>query len=110
MRKLRTPVIVAAIVALAAVTGACQSERGQQGQQAGGTFIFGGAGDPRNFDPIFNDDGESLRVIRQVYDTLIQNKPGTADLAPALAESWTPDATGKVWTFKLRQGVKFSDG
>jgi peptide/nickel transport system substrate-binding protein len=109
MRKLRTPVIVAAIIALAAVTGACQSERGQQ-PGAGGPFIFGGAGDPRNFDPIFNDDGESLRVIRQVYDTLIQNKPGTADLQPALAESWSADATGKVWTFKLRQGVKFSDG
>ncbi len=31
-------------------------------------------------------------------------------LRPVLAESWTPDATLKTWTFTLRQGVKFNDG
>ena len=33
-----------------------------------------------------------------------------ADLAPMLAESWTPNADGSEWTFKLRQGVKWHDG
>jgi peptide/nickel transport system substrate-binding protein len=31
-------------------------------------------------------------------------------LQPVLAESWTPNATSDVWTFKIRQGVKFHDG
>jgi peptide/nickel transport system substrate-binding protein len=31
-------------------------------------------------------------------------------LKPVLAESWTPNATADVWTFKIRQGVKFHDG
>ena len=31
-------------------------------------------------------------------------------LEPVLALSWSPNATGQVWTFKLRQGVTFSDG
>ena len=109
-RRLKTSVIVAIVAALTATAAGCvKSDRGGA-QQTGGTFIFGGAGDPRNFDPIFNDDGESLRIVRQVYDTLIQNKPGTADLQPALAESWSSDAEGKVWTFNLRKGVKFHDG
>src|SRR5262245_13772105 len=111
-RRLRTTAVVAAVAALTMVAAGCaKSNRDDSGaKKGGGTFIFAGAGNPRNFDPIFNDDGESLRVVRQIYDTLIQNKPGTADLEPGLAESWEHDAAGKVWTFHLRKGVKFQDG
>jgi peptide/nickel transport system substrate-binding protein len=31
-------------------------------------------------------------------------------LQPVLATSWTPNSTANVWTFKIRQGVKFHDG
>jgi peptide/nickel transport system substrate-binding protein len=108
-RRLRTAVILAVTALAVSLAGCAKSDRPST-TSSGGTFIFGGAGDPKNFDPIWNDDGESLRVIRQIYDTLIQNKPGTADLEPALATSWEHDSTGKVWTFKLREGVKFVDG
>ncbi|MFR9780279.1 ABC transporter substrate-binding protein [Micromonospora sp. MS34] len=111
--RLKAAVALAAAAALAVgASGCAKSERDGDGGGAktGGTFVFAGAGDPKNFDPIFNDDGESFRPIRQMYDTLIQNKPGTADLQGALAESWEHDADGKVWTFHLRKGVKFHDG
>ena len=55
-------------------------------------------------------DGESLRVITQIFETLVALKPGTTEPIPGLAESWSADATGKIWTFKIRQGVKFHDG
>ncbi|MCO8273955.1 ABC transporter substrate-binding protein [Actinoplanes sp. TRM 88003] len=114
MRASRMQVIAAGAMAVAmiGVAGCADSDRDGGGSEAatGGTFIFAGAGDPKNFDPIFNDDGESFRPIRQMYDTLITHKPGTAELVGGLAESWENDPTGKVWTFKLRQGVKFHDG
>ncbi|MEU8073374.1 ABC transporter substrate-binding protein [Micromonospora sp. NPDC049151] len=111
--RLKTAVALAAAAALAVgASGCAKSDREEGGGEAksGGTFVFAGAGDPKNFDPIFNDDGETFRPIRQMYDTLVQNKPGTADLQGALAESWEHDPEGKVWTFKLRKGVKFHDG
>jgi peptide/nickel transport system substrate-binding protein len=112
-RRLRTAFAVAAVAALAVGAAGCaESNRDSSSGEAksGGTFIFAGAGDPKNFDPIFNDDGESFRVVRQMFDTLITHKPGTANLEGGLAESWEHDAEGKVWTFKLRKGVKFHDG
>ena len=34
----------------------------------------------------------------------------TLTLQPVLATSWSPNAKADVWTFKIRQGVKFSNG
>jgi peptide/nickel transport system substrate-binding protein len=76
----------------------------------GGTLVFGAAGAPKNFDPIFNDDGESFRPIRQMYDTLVTYKAGTTELSPGLATKWEGSPDGKTWTFTLRDGVKFHDG
>jgi peptide/nickel transport system substrate-binding protein len=40
---------------------------------------------------------------------LNRNRPNLT-LAPELAVSWKPNATGSEWTYKLRQGVKFANG
>ena len=34
----------------------------------------------------------------------------TLTLKPVLATSWTPNSKADVWTFKIRQGVKFHNG
>ena len=34
----------------------------------------------------------------------------TLNLQPVLATSWTPNSKSDVWTFKIRQGVKFHNG
>src|SRR5690606_34592225 len=74
------------------------------------TFIFGAAGAPSMFDPLYATDGETFRITRQMSEGLVTFTPGTADAAPALAESWESDDTGTEWTFKIRQGVTFHDG
>jgi peptide/nickel transport system substrate-binding protein len=101
------------VVALS-LSACAQSQRGTDNSsgsgKVGGTMVFGAAGKPKNFDPIFNDDGETFRPIRQMYDTLITYKRGSADLAPGLAEKWEVSEDGKTVTFNLRKGVKFHDG
>ena len=115
MRRAHRWLAVGGALALLAGTAACSSQRGANGGSGGGgasnaTFIFAAAGAPKNFDPVFNDDGESFRPQRQIFDTLITHKPGTTELAPALAESWNSSPDGKTITFTLRKGVKFQDG
>ncbi|MEW5954440.1 MAG: nickel ABC transporter substrate-binding protein [Bacillota bacterium] len=44
-----------------------------------------------------------------VYESLVEYGEGGV-IKPHLAESWTISPDGKVYTFKLQQGVKFSDG
>jgi peptide/nickel transport system substrate-binding protein len=83
---------------------------GGGGEATGGTLVFAGAADPVVLDGALVSDGESLRVITQIFETLVALKPGTTEPIPGLAESWSADATGKIWTFKIRQGVKFHDG
>lgn len=60
--------------------------------------------------------GEGLRFMGvTLYDGLINwdlsSYEKAAVLKPGLAESWSVDEADKtLWTFKLRQGVKFHDG
>ena len=91
----------------AAGTGATT---GEATGEAGGTLVFAGAADPVALDGAVVSDGESLRAITQIFETLVALKPGTTEPVPGLAESWSADDTGKVWTFKIREGVKFHDG
>ena len=52
----------------------------------------------------------SFRVTKQIFEGLVDLKPGSTAVGPRLATSWDVDKSGKVWTFKLRHGVKFHDG
>lgn len=73
-------------------------------------LVYAKGSDPRGLDPAYVDDGESAKIMANIYDTLVKYKQGNTDVQPALATSWTQSPDGLVWTFKLRQGVKFHDG
>ncbi|WP_100447651.1 ABC transporter substrate-binding protein [Glycomyces xiaoerkulensis] len=71
-------------------------------------FVFGTPGDPSSLDPVFASDGETFRITRQVYDTLLDHD--CTEMVPGLAESWEQNDEGTEWTFHLREGVTFHDG
>jgi peptide/nickel transport system substrate-binding protein len=62
-----------------------------------------------DMDPVTIYDQGGIVLIQQVCEYLIalDNSNG---LKASLAESWEGNADASVWTFKLRQGVKFNDG
>ncbi len=113
--SMRKSAPLAALAAAALTLSACaQSERDGSadggGGESGGTFTFGAAGAPEVFDPFYASDGETFRVTRQIFEGLVEVKPGSAELGPGLATEWEPSEDGKDWTFTLREGVEFSDG
>ncbi len=76
---------------------------------ASDTLVFGAASDPVIIDGPLVSDGESLRVVDQIFEGLVGLKPGTTVIVPKLALSWKASPNGLVWNFKLRRNVKFQD-
>ncbi|MBV8567613.1 MAG: ABC transporter substrate-binding protein [Methylobacteriaceae bacterium] len=60
-------------------------------------------------DPVTVDDNGGLLMLHQTGEFLSISGPDLV-LRPHLAESWKPNGDGTVWTFKIRQGVKFQNG
>ena len=76
----------------------------------GDTLIYARGEDANTLDPIHTDVGETVKVLVNIYDTLVTHDDETTELVPGLAESWQTSEDGLMWTFKLRQGVTFHDG
>jgi peptide/nickel transport system substrate-binding protein len=95
--------------ALTAV-GASTSAQKARHRAAATTLVVGTEGDPVALDGALVFDGSSLRVLDQIFEGLVDLKPGTLKVIPSLATSWKGTGGGRVWTFKLRHGVKFQDG
>jgi dipeptide transport system substrate-binding protein len=74
------------------------------------TLVYCSEGSPENFTPALNTTGTSFDAARPIYDKLTQFTRGSTQVEPGLAESWTVSPDSKVFTFKLRKGVKFHSG
>lgn len=99
-----------------------------------GTFVVAAAVDPLALDPAVVTDPDSLRITRQIFETLVTlpDEPvpatpvpsataleATASAAavpvalgvePGLATEWQASDDGRTYTFTLREGVQFQDG
>jgi len=80
------------------------------GQKQGGSMIVTYKDDISTFDPAIGYDWQNWSMIKSLFDGLMDYKPGTTELMPDLAESYTISADSLTYTFKLRKGVKFHNG
>lgn len=94
--------IVVAVALLAGLAPGTQASTPQ--------LVIARVKDAVGLDPAHETDGLSLNVTSEILQGLVAFRPGTFEVIPALAASWTSSANGTVWTFRLRRGVRFSDG
>jgi ABC-type transport system substrate-binding protein len=66
--------------------------------------------DPDSLNPFVGIETSSYEIFGLNYDYLTSWDAATLETRPGLAESWTSSEDGKVWTFKLREGVTWHDG
>jgi peptide/nickel transport system substrate-binding protein len=62
-----------------------------------------------SINPLTVADQGGLDMLAQTGEYLCLSGQ-TLSLKPVLATSWSANSTGDVWTFKIRQGVKFHNG
>ncbi len=112
--RLLAPILASLLVATACAAPSTAPSPSGSAAASGAPVTGGTLTIPIVADPTLNPWSpnafvESVFPNRVLFDGL--TKPGK-DLAPApdLAESWSASADGLSWTFKLRAGVKWSDG
>lgn len=76
-------------------------------QKSAGVLRYGLSAFPPNLNP-WDNVGAAAGTIKLLVHRSLLAFDAKGNLRPELAESWSSD--GKVWTFKLRQGVKFHNG
>ena len=76
----------------------------------GGSIIVTYKDDMATLDPAIGYDWQNWSMINSITSRLVDYKPGTTELAPSLADSFTVSPDGLVYTFKLNPGAKFTNG
>lgn len=96
------------MIALVAVMGALIAACGRD-DDASGTMRIGMLADYNSLDPPNLLGLPDIVTVQAAYDVLVMRNPDLT-LQPMLATSWETNADASEWTFKLREGVKFSHG
>jgi peptide/nickel transport system substrate-binding protein/oligopeptide transport system substrate-binding protein len=78
--------------------------------KSGGNIVVTYKDDVATLDPAIGYDWQNWSMIKSLFDGLMDYDPGTTDLRPGLAESYTISDDGMVFTFEMRNGVQFHNG
>ena len=92
-------------------TGASSAASSAPSAKAGGKLRIASQ-KPVKIDPVAMQDLGGYGITAQSFEFLCTADPGgnQSSIVPGLALKWTPTNDGAVWTFDLRQNVKWHDG
>jgi peptide/nickel transport system substrate-binding protein len=99
-------VVVFALLGSLALSACGGGESGNASSQ----LVVARVKDAIGLDPSRETDGLSLNITTEVFQNLVRFKPGTFEVVPDVAKTWTSSPDGKSWTFVLQPGLKFTDG
>jgi dipeptide transport system substrate-binding protein len=71
------------------------------------TLVFCSEGNPEALNPQIVTTTTGMNAGRPIFNTLVEFVPGSTQIVPGLAESWTISGNGQEYVFRLRRGVRF---
>jgi ABC-type transport system substrate-binding protein len=98
------------LLAAACGRGAAVAPTSEPPPTGGGSLTYALTGDPVSVTPLYGGDPSGIAVERNVFQGLVDADPSTLRVVPSIARSWSSNADGTVWTFRLRDGVRFPGG
>jgi peptide/nickel transport system substrate-binding protein len=105
-RRAAGMVVILVLLALMAAPGV----RAQEQPAGKVTFTVGIINDVDSLNPFIGILAETYEVWALMYDYLVGYSQKDFSPVPGLAESWQVSDDELTWTYKIRQGVKWSDG
>lgn len=75
-----------------------------------GIMILGNGAEPSDLDPQTITGIPERDIVATLFEGLTRSDPVTLEARPGAAERWDISADGLIYTFHLRDGLKWSDG
>jgi oligopeptide transport system substrate-binding protein len=99
------------VIAACLVAGGC-SRRETQAASAvrEQTLLLGNGAEPEDLDPQVVTAYTDQNILLALFEGLTAIDEKTSQAVPAAALSWESSADGLVWTFHLREGLRWSNG
>ena len=72
-------------------------------------IVRGNGDEVPTLDPTFSSDTSSSRVIQDMFEGLVSQSPD-GEIIPALATGWDVSNDSRIYTFHLRDNIKWSNG
>ena len=107
--KMKNFLLLTLVVCLSLSLGALTPVTAEEIKQ-GGTMVVTYKDDISTLDPAIGYDWQNWSMIKALFNGLMDYEAGTYNLEPDLAKSFTISPDGKIYTFKLREDVKFHNG
>jgi dipeptide transport system substrate-binding protein len=71
------------------------------------TLVFCSEGNPEALNPQLVTTTTGMNAARPMFNSLVEFAPGTTEIVPGLAETWSVSEDGTAYTFRIRPGVRF---
>lgn len=92
------------------VTSEASETTAGDSSRSGGVVKMARQQDSEKLDPVLASDNNDIWVINMMLEGLVSGSDDGKEIIPAVADTWEISEDGLVYTFHIRDGIRFSNG